>query len=41
MTYLTSTCAQHNRQPRTHRIATYGDIDAGEVQLGGSAEDDP
>jgi hypothetical protein len=41
MTYLTSTCARRNRPVRIHRIATYGDGDAGEVQLGSSAEDAP
>ena len=41
MTYLTSTCARRNRLTRIHRIVTYGDRDADEVQLGNSAEDDP
>lgn len=41
MTYLTSACTQRNRLTHIHRIATYGDGDAGEVQLGSSAEDAP
>jgi hypothetical protein len=41
MTHLTSACAQRNRPTRIHRIATYGDRDADEVQLDNSAEDDP
>ena len=41
MTYLTSTCARRNRLTRIYRIGTYGDRDAGEVQLASSAEDIP
>ena len=41
MTYLTSTRARRNRLTRTHRIVTYGDRGATEVQLDNSAEDDP
>jgi hypothetical protein len=41
MTHLTSACAQRNRPIHIHRITTYGDRDADEVQLDNSAEDDP